>query len=153
MTWSYDTGLSGTKDQIRLLIGDTDATDPQLQDEEITFIASQESGIYRGAAQCAFNIAAKYTRQVTRSFGGRSDQLSQLATQYRTLGKELLAKAAKKRISVYAGGQSIAEKDSQAKDTDAVQPIFSKNTFRNPATQSAEDFGDYPNAPSDWTNS
>jgi len=152
MTWSYDTGLAATKDQIRLLIGDTDSSDPQLQDEEISFIASQESGLYRGAAQCAYNIAAKYTRQVTRSFGGRSDQLSQLATQYRTLAKELMAKSGMRRISPYAGGQSLAEKDSQAQNTDLVQPIFSKNTGRNPSTQSAEDFGDYPNAPSDWTS-
>lgn len=153
MTWSYDIGLATAKDQIRLLIGDTDTTDPQLQDEEIVFIAAQEAGVYRGAAQCAFNIAAKYTRQVTRSFGGRSDQLSQLASQYRTLAKELMAKSAMRRITPYAGGQSIAEKDAQAQNTDIVQPIFSKNTGKNPSTQSAEDFGDYPNAPSDWTAS
>ena len=152
MTWSYtDTALAtSTKDQVRFLVGDTDTTDQQLQDEEINFVLTQEAGVYRAASQCAKNIAAKYARQVTRSFGGRSDQLSQLVDHYRQLAKDLWAKGTLKRMTFYAGGQSQSEKDSQAQNTDMVEPFFSRNAGRNPATQSEEDFADYPNMPSDW---
>lgn len=69
--WTYDpseldkTTEEGRKNIIRLLIGDTDSSDPQVQDEEIAFYLEDNSDkVYSAAAGACFAIYSKYTRMV-----------------------------------------------------------------------------------------
>ena len=48
--WSYDPEMPTTKDQVRLLIGDTDGDSPQLENEEIAWFLAQEVNVYLAAA-------------------------------------------------------------------------------------------------------
>ena len=69
--WTYDTGSlttvdeDGRKNIVRLLIGDTDINDPQLQDEEILFALSSNKDNPNVAAIFAVNaIISKYVKLV-----------------------------------------------------------------------------------------
>ena len=69
--WTYDTGNLATVDEdgrkniVRLLIGDTDINDPQLQDEAILFALSSNKDNPNVAAIFAINaIISKYARLV-----------------------------------------------------------------------------------------
>ena len=52
MTWSFSEASLSTseKDQVRLLIGDTDTSDQLISDEAITFYLSQRSNVNLAAA-------------------------------------------------------------------------------------------------------
>lgn len=67
MTWTYTAAwLSGASSsttsmtKIRLMIGDTDSTRQQLQDEEIFYVADQHTALNFAAADCADLLSAKY---------------------------------------------------------------------------------------------
>lgn len=127
MTWTYDVaGLSSnSKDQMRLLVGDTLSDDPQLQDEEIQFLLTTRSSIYGAAAQCCRSIASQYSRKADAVQG-------ELHTLYSAQAKAYSARAAEyENRSVaaggalpYAGGISIADKQAQEQNADRVPPQF-----------------------------
>ena len=65
MAWSYDptdldtTTASGRLNTVRLLIGDTDTVDQQVQNEEITFALSENgNNVYYSGAWVARVISA-----------------------------------------------------------------------------------------------
>lgn len=70
MTWTYDVSVLSTatttadRMKVRLLIGDTDTSRQQLQDEEVDFILSVQTVVTYAAADCADLLAAKYAFQV-----------------------------------------------------------------------------------------
>ena len=93
MSWSYDstdldtTTASGRLNTVRLLVGDTDTLDQQVQNEEVLFALS-ESGdnVYYAAAWAARAISSKFSRRVTTSLDGSlSANYSDLAKQYKSL--------------------------------------------------------------------
>ena len=96
MSWSYDpTNLdtdtsSGRLNVVRLLVGDTDTTDQQIQNEEITFALAQTNDrVYFAAGWAARTIASKYSRQVnTQIDGALSADYSDLAAQYTKLASD-----------------------------------------------------------------
>jgi hypothetical protein len=70
VTWTYDATILSTattasdRMKVRLLIGDTDTSRQQLQDEEVDFILSVQTVVTYAAADCADLLAAKYAFQV-----------------------------------------------------------------------------------------
>ena len=71
MAWSYDpTDLdkdtaSGRLNTVRLLVGDTDTSDQQAQNEEITFALSEtNNNVYYAASWVARTVASQYARKV-----------------------------------------------------------------------------------------
>ena len=127
MTWSYDvTALqTNTTYQIRFTIGDTQASDPQLQDEEIAFALSQRSSIYGAAADCCRVIAAGLAREADSVQG-------ELRTLYSARSRAYAAAAARfDNFAVtrgaampYTGGISISDKVQQETNNDRVPPNF-----------------------------
>lgn len=96
--------ISTDKDRVRLLIGDTDATQPLLYDDEVeNFLAARSvldsSGgtlsvnVTAAAADCAGAIAARYARQFNFSEDGQSFQLAQRVGQYQALERTLRNRA------------------------------------------------------------
>jgi hypothetical protein len=156
MTWTYsaaalDTTLStGRTNAVRLLVGDTESSDQQVQDEEVTFALSQATdNIYLAASFVCRLISAKYSRLVTTSADrGVSTNYSDLITHYNTLALQLdmlAKKVSGKALGVIVGGVIQSGMTTVEADTDRVYPEFVINQFDNvTSTTSAVSFPVYP---------
>ena len=150
MAWSYDatdlgTGTaSGRLNSVRLLVGDTDTTDQQVQNEEITFALNQTNdNVYYAAAWAARTIAAQYSRRVTQNLSGAlSADYSDLQNHYTSLAETLEHQGKKSGavVGIKAGGISIATVDNVRQDTDRIAPSFRRDRFRNPPSYSGDDY-------------
>ena len=134
MTWSYDpTTLDTNKtNQVRFLAGDTESTDPLVQNEEIVFALTQRNSIYGAAAIVCRTIAAKFSRQADTVDRDLRDTLSSKAKAYAMRANEYEVQAkARSGALPYAGGISIADKVQQELDLDRVPPSFNREMDTN----------------------
>lgn len=70
MAWTYSGDpKSSEKDKYRFLIGDTNADDPILQDEEIEFILSEYTNHYMRLYQLYDRAADYFARKIKRTVG------------------------------------------------------------------------------------
>jgi len=131
MVWSYsgDPG-SSDKDSVRFYVGDTIKADPQVNDEEIEFLLTEEGGnALRAASRTAGMIAAKYARQVDKSVGGLSLSAGRRQEKYERLAQSLWTRANNIGTGLptpYAGGISQADKNTNEADPDRVVPAFTR---------------------------
>lgn len=133
MEWTYDPGISRPLDQVRFLIGDTNAYDPQLDDGEVTFCLTDNNGtVTRAALACAEALQGKYSRLVDSKIDDTEEKLSGRLGQYTQLVNQLRAKLARGGIRPLMGGQSISEKRSNRRDVDLSQPAFTVAQFSEP---------------------
>ncbi len=127
MTWTYDNTDPGNtdKDQVRLMVGDTDTGDQQLTDEEITYFLTTYTTVGGAAVYAARAILAEVSRQVTRAVGDLKINLSDRAKAYRELINDLVEMAdASDPWQVYMGNQSLADRNADRANTDLPQPPF-----------------------------
>lgn len=123
-TYSGDPKTS-TRDLVRFLIGDTDTSDWLLDDREIDYQLESIPPPYLAAAACCEAIAARFSRDVTKSMGGLSVSASERVTHYTELAAALRKQHRRKVLIVpYVGGLSQSDKVSSLDDSDAVQPNF-----------------------------
>jgi hypothetical protein len=117
---------SSNIDKVRFLLGDTDESAEQLTDTEIEFLLTEQTNAYDAAALGASTLAAKYAKLADRSVGDLSISYSQLSKNFNALAKTLTSQGATSvsGFRPYAGGISIADKDSQNADTDRTPPNF-----------------------------
>lgn len=142
MAWSYDpTNLNtatsaGRINVVRLLVGDTNTTDQQVQNEEITFALSQSSdNVYSASGWTARTIASKYSRLVDTTLDGAlSSKYSDLAEQYFKLAEDLeyRGKTEGAVLGVAAGGLTISDIQAVRANTNRVEGSFRRDRFRNP---------------------
>jgi len=152
VSWSYSetnldtTTAAGRLNSVRLLIGDTNTNDQQLQDEEIQFALSQNNdNIYFSAAWSSRVIANKYSRQVDIDLDGQlSAKYSDLARNYLKLAESLEYQGKKSgaKVGVAAGGISRSEMESVRTNTDRVNPSFRRDQFDNPPDDSSKYYYD-----------
>ena len=150
MAWSYDATNLGTStvaerlNSVRLLVGDTDTNDQQVQNEEITFALNQTNdNVYYAAAWAARTIAAQYSRRVTQNLSGAlSADYSDLQDHYTSLAETLEHQGKKSGavLGIKAGGISIATVDNVRQNTDRVPPSFRRDRFKNPPSYSGDDY-------------
>lgn len=125
--WTYDPNdLTAPLNKVRLLVGDTNENDQQLQDEEITDFLT-EAGSATGAAVLAVRaLAAMYARQADKWVGDLKILASQKHRNYLDLEKSLVA-----RYSAFgypsAGGIRVSDKESITENDDLVKPSFRRN--------------------------
>lgn len=124
--------ITSELDQIRLEIQDNDSTAQLLQDDEIEYLLTQEATFWGTCARCCEVIARGFLRKadVRIGRGGTTITYSTQAKQY----QEMAAAFRKRAIAMHApwtGGTSKSDKASLAQDTDAVQPIFTKEMQNN----------------------
>ena len=151
MTWTYDPTNAGTGnaaarlDAVRLLVGDTNTNDQQVQDEEIAFALSESNdNVYYAAAWVARAIAGKYARQVTTELDGQlSVEYSDLAKQYSKLADQLEYQSLKTGggLGIKAGGITKTDIEIAREQTNRVKPTFRRDRFWNPPTYDGMDFG------------
>lgn len=101
MTWSYSGNPADSeKDAVRFLIGDTDANDELLSDEEIDYVIVESGGSkYQAAHDAAYAIASKFSRMAqSKSVGDLSISYADRARAYFELANELLELGARRDI-------------------------------------------------------
>ena len=150
MEWSYDasdldkTTASGRLNTVRLLVGDTNTLDQQVQNEEITFALSEtNNNVYYAAAWVARAIASKYSRKVNTSLDGAlSADYSDLQRQYSTLADNLEYQGKKVGavVGVVAGGITKTDINSVRENTDRVEGSFRRDRFRNPPSYETPEY-------------
>lgn len=129
MTWSYSGDPSSSnQDAVRFAIGDTDSTDQLMTDEEIAYLLTGSTVTAASIAACEA-LAAKFARQVDRSVGNLSLSSSQRAKQFTELAATLRRRTGY-LARPYAGGISVADKETRDLDTDRVKPVFSRSQHR-----------------------
>lgn len=124
--WTYSGDPATSKsDAVRFLVGDTNPTEPQLQDGEVAFCVAQRSTVYGAAAMACLQIATGYSRQAdsvqgpTRTlYSSRARAYAARAAQYESLA------AARGGGMPYAGGISVSDKIRVETDSDRVRPAF-----------------------------
>ena len=139
MAWSYDEGNLNTGDtlgrlnSVRLLIGDTDTNDQQVQDEEIVFgLAQANNNVYSAGAWVCRVIAAKYSRNVDSEISGAlKESASQLQDHYNSLADNLEYQGQKLGgLGIAAGGIKVSTVDGVRANTNRVKPEFNKDQFK-----------------------
>ena len=145
MAFTYDdTDLttdtpSGRLNATRLLLGDTNSGDPQVQDAEVNFALGQNGdNVYFAAAWLARVVASKYAREVYTELDGQlSADFSQMAEAYTKLADRLeyQAKTSGAKLGVYAGGISKVAVGLARVLPDRVKPSFRMDQFHNPPNQ------------------
>lgn len=150
MAWSYDasdldtTTASGRLNTVRLLLGDTDTLDQQVQNEEITFSLSQTNdNVYFAAAWLARTVASQYARKVNVSLDGSlSADYSDLAKQYTSLAETLEYQGKKTGaiIGVVAGGLTKSDINAVRTNTDRIEGSFRRDRFRNPPSYETPEY-------------
>lgn len=127
MSWTYTPSALATTPlyQVRLLIGDTIQADPQLQDEEISFLLTMRSSVYGTAAECCRSIASQFSRKADSVQGQLHTVYSAQAKAYAARATDFETRSAALGGAMpYAGGLSLADKDNQLEDSDRVEPQF-----------------------------
>jgi hypothetical protein len=145
MAWNYDIALTAARDQVRLIIGDTDGTDPQLQDEEINFLLTDNGDVVnRAALACCEALQAKYARMVDTKVDGLQEGAGERIAHYSLLIAQLRAKLARGGIRPLMGGQSRAAKQAARSASDLVQPAFRRDQFQEHGMSSGDVPSDDP---------
>lgn len=125
MTWSYGNDpLNSDLDAVRFLIGDTDSSDPLLQDEEINYLLNSYN-VQNSAYYASRSIAAKFARLCREETGDIEVYANQKYDQYSKLAKQILDDLNSGRpidISIFSGGISHSDMRNRDLDTDRNQP-------------------------------
>ena len=150
MAWSYDptdldtTTASGRLNTVRLLVGDTETLDQQVQNEEITFGLSENGdNIYYAGAWIARAIASKYSRKVNTSLDGAlKADYSDLAKQYKVLADDLeyQGKTSGAVIGVLAGGITKSGIEAVRANTNRIEGSFRRDRFKNPPSYETPEY-------------
>ena len=150
MAWSYDPSnlttdtTSGRLNTVRLLLGDTETLDQQVQDEEVIFALGQSNNnIYYAAAWLARTIASQYSRKVNTSLDGAlSADYSDLQKHYTALAENLEYQGKKTGASlgVVAGGITKAGINTVRENTNRVEGSFRRDRFRNPPSYETPEY-------------
>jgi hypothetical protein len=80
---------------------------------------------------CCTTLAARYSRLADTTVDDVSVRHTQKAEQYRALGRQLAASAAL-ATSPFAGGLSLADKQTREQDDDRVSPSFTRTLHQSP---------------------
>jgi|TARA_R110000782_G_scaffold181869_1_gene272127 hypothetical protein len=150
MAWSYNpadldtTTAGGRLNTVRLLVGDTDTTDQQVDNDEVTFALSQNgNNVYYSGAWIARVIASKYSRQVTTQLSGAlSADYSDLAKQYQVLADRLeyQGKTSGASVGVIAGGITISGIKAVRDNTNRNGGSFRRDRFKNPPSYQTPEY-------------
>lgn len=144
MTFTYNNAnlAASPKNRVRLLIGDTDDSRQQLQDEEINYVLTQQSSVTLAAAACCDILAAKYAFLVNTENGSLRLSAAARHKHYLSLADRLRAGGAGNipgdatvhDARIYVGGVSQATKDTITEDSDAVVAPFRIGQDDHPET-------------------
>lgn len=135
--WTY-TGdpSSSDRDAVRFKVGDTDDQDGLVADEEIDHLLTAEGSVTSAAAAVCEHLARRFARFASKSVsapGGFSASVSydQRSRAYADLAVKLREEAGRVATFAYAGGISLADKETLDNDTDRLPPFVTEDQFIN----------------------
>lgn len=135
MAWSYSGDpTESPKDAVRFLVGDTDITDPLLQDGEIYYLLGQyNNAVINASIRACETIQAKFGRMVDETVGSVSIKFSQRQKAFNDLKQMLIQRLATEAIpnGPYAGGISISDVIQNNQNRGLVRPDFTKHMMEN----------------------
>lgn len=136
MSWTYDetTLATSARNRVRLKLGDTNASNQQLQDEEIDLLLSETGSETAALVAAAQALAAKYAPSVDKWVGDLKILASQRHRAYLDLIEKTLtgtASAASRLAVPTAGGVYAAEKEAMEGDDSLVHPAFRRGLHDN----------------------
>lgn len=135
MAWTYSGDPAGSnRDEVRFLCGDTDTNDQLVNDAEIAWAITEEGNNQAAAANICEHLASKFARKVDKTVGPTKLLMSQKSTAFAERANELRGRVAVIGATPYAGGISIADKQTYEDDTDRVEPFFGRRQFDHPGT-------------------
>lgn len=130
-------------DQIRLLLGDTDMSDPLLDDGAITYFVTTWVNPYSAAAAAAEQIAGQFAREVAYTGDGVSVGNDKLQDKYTALAAtlRLQGKRIGKAVGPYAGGTSVSDVEFVLSQEDEIRIDFYTGMGDNRREGSSTDVG------------
>jgi len=141
--WTYDASdlnkntEEGRKNIVRLLIGDTDTTDQQLQDEEIIFaLSSNKDHVYAAGVFAVNAILSKYSRLVNVELDEAiREDYSDLIKNYNEIRNELARKAkfGTGGIRFFATGMTQLDFEAARSDPNRIKPGISQEDWSDNA--------------------
>jgi hypothetical protein len=140
-------------DAVRLLVGDVDPSEAQLQDEEINFLITtwaDKNTLYYAASMAAETIAARYTREINISADSQTLSTGDLQQKYLSLAQRLMALHAQLLAGglVDAGGVTTGEQPDPT-----VRPLsFAKGMHDDPEAGPQDMGGQAPPWWPEWLN-
>lgn len=133
MSWSYLAGSGSSRDRVRFKLGDTNAADQLLQDEEIDDLIVEHVNVLLAAAHGAEAIASRLARDATliqvADVSESYSPLSAKSAYYGKLAEKLFADARREMAGIgmpHLGGSSRDRKAAVEEDTDRVSPAFTR---------------------------
>lgn len=139
MTWSYSYAGGSSKDEVRFLVGDIDANQPLLSNEDISYLVTRFGSAVKAAPEAAMAIARKFAMQADIADPALRVSYTARAQHYFTLAKDLRTEARRVAfVAPYAGGISVSDKDLRASDTDRVDIGVGLGYFDNPEVGDSE---------------
>lgn len=136
MTFTYVAGTANDLTRVRLLIGDTDSSvsaQQRLEDEEITDLLTIYGAYRAAAAGAADALAAKFARLSVEKNTGQLSLVWKRYEQLRLLARDLRNGIAATAVP-FGGGLSVTTRETNAADTDLVQPAFKRGMLDDPST-------------------
>lgn len=105
MAWTYTSNPADIPlDHVRFLIGDTDETEPLMQDEELNFLLSEHENTALAARKAGQIILGKLAREIDYTIGPESVKASQRFQQYRRYLKDMgLTVSEDSGVPIWAG--------------------------------------------------
>ena len=150
MAWTYNsaelntTTEAGRRNTVRLLVGDTDTLDQQVDDAEVLFsLAQSNNGVYFAASWIARAISSKYARRVTTEISGSlKAQYSDLMKHYSSLADKLdyQGKTSGAVVGILAGGVTKSKVNSVRQDTNRIEGSFRRDRFKNPPSYQTPEY-------------
>lgn len=133
MAWTYGGNPdANAKDSVRFLIGDTDPTDPLLNDQEIqSFLSTYNNVPLNAAVRCCEAIMAKFSRMCDEKVGGVSINFSQKRKLYEEMRTDLRRRIAIEGATPYAGGIYKSDVMQVNQNTNRIKTTFTDHMMQN----------------------
>ncbi len=134
--------MSIDTDLVRTLVGDDDADNQLMTDDQVNRIVANYSSNYLAAAGLADAIAAKFSRKVTFSLEGLSIQNVQKADNYRKLAQRLRSQALLDDpggLGMIVTGTSKSGMDAVEDNSDRTQTKFKVDMQKAPIPSEDDD--------------
>lgn len=134
MSWTYDDSpATSPRDEVRLLVGDTNRDDPQLSDGEIAYFLGRASNVAELAALLAMEtLYLKYARLCDESVGPVSVSWSQRMANMAKAMDVLRTRLANILAIPWAGGIYRADVIQNSQNSALVQPRFRRDVLGTP---------------------
>lgn len=133
MSWEYSGNpAASAKDAVRFLVGDTDNSDPLLQDQEIIWLLGMyNQAPINTAIRACEAIMTKFARMANETVGQVKIDFNQKYKAYQEMRAELQRRLATEDATPFAGGISISQKHVENQNRDRVLPDFTKHMQEN----------------------